>query len=428
MSESLSNVVYLFLAVVGLVMAAWKSLALFRDATPTLALIVSMQTCGAVDYAMASPAGYRAIGEMTHQPSFATLPVYVGILICFAHAHILTLLWDPQARKATSSLRRVIAWTLTYAFGASLMTTFFLFADPSGAVDPLRFNTTYADNPMIFLFLLVFLVMLTSGTLNTWRQCRRMELTDPQIQHSVRAFSLAMLAIFGYVVCSAPAIALAALGNHSLDTLGVFGSTCGAIGTVAIFYGLAGAATSAWWRERRDYKFLQPLWDLVVSTVDQNLAFSVRAAQSRHLTVNVTFQLHRRVIEILDGIRVLRPWMSPTPMSAVHLLHDQHIAQGSTWAPLAQQDLDAAVTAASLHDAVRRLQSARQKQGHLGRTSRSQLHAEPVVRLPGDDTPAANERDRLLRVSKALSHPLVSAALREANGAGLPQAGAGANG
>ncbi|MFJ5779955.1 MAB_1171c family putative transporter [Streptomyces sp. NPDC093094] len=415
MSESLSNVVYLCIAATAFVMALWKALALLRDATPTLALTVSMQLGGALIYVIASPVGYRTLGEITGRPSFATLPVYVGILVCFAMGHLITLLWDPLLRQKPSGLRHsVIRWSGWYAGGAGLMIVFFALADLSGPADPLRFNTAFADDPMVLLFLAVFLATLTSGTLNTWRQCRTMRLDDPQIQHALRAFAFAMLCVFGYVVCSAPAIALAAVGNHSLDTVGVLGSTCGCIGTVILYYGLSGAAFDAWRRERRDYKALQPLWDLAVARVDQDLALSGGSVHDGRPTMNVSFRLHRRVIEILDGMRALRPWVSAAPMEAVRHLHEH--PSRPDWAPLKEQDVPAAATAAALCDAVRRLHAERQEQG--GRYTRPGPSGEPPVPLPGDDTPAAQERDRLLRVSGALSHPLVAEALKRTQNTG----------
>ncbi|MFH9677567.1 MAB_1171c family putative transporter [Streptomyces sp. NPDC017405] len=416
MSEGLSNIVYLLISVIAFVMAGWKALALFRDATPTLALIVSMQLCGSVVYAIASPVGYRTLGEATGRPSFATLPVYVGILTCFALVHILTLLWDPRLRAVRSALRRTVtAWCAAYASGATLMILFFSFADLCGPADPLRFNTAFARDPMVLLFLVIFLATLTSGTLNTWRQCRHMRLSDPRLQRCVRAFATAMLWVFGYVLCSAPAAALAALGNHSLDTVGVLGSTCGVIGTITLYYGLASAAVGAWWTERRDFKALEPLWELVVARVDQDLAFSAKAAHNRGpAAVNVTFRLHRRVIEILDGMRALRPWVSSAPLEAVRLLHDRHVERGGPWKSLSEQDVEAAATAAALRDAVGRLHAAKRSRPH---TDRPQPPDGPAVLLPGENTPAADERGRLLLLSDALSHPLVSEALREVAGA-----------
>ncbi len=378
-----------------------------------------MQLCGSVVYAIASPIGYRSLGEVTDQPSFATLPVYIGILVCFSMGHILTLLWDPGLRGKQFALRRAVTvWCAAYATGAMLMILFFSLADLSGPADPLRFNTAFARDPMVLMFLVVFLATLTSGTLNTSRQCRQMRLEDPQLQRSVRAFGIAMWWVFGYVVCSAPAITFAALGNHSIDTVGVFGSTCGVIGTITLYYGLAGAAVGAWWGERRDFEALQPLWELVVVSVDQNLAFSAQASRNRGLGVNVTFRLHRRVIEILDGIRALRPWLSPAPLEAVYRLHDRHVRSGGPWRSMPEPYLKAAATAAALRDAVEKLHVARrqQRQPH---PVRPQLPDGPAVLLPGENTPAADERSRLLILSKMLSHPLVCDALSQPAGASM---------
>ncbi|KNE80742.1 hypothetical protein ADZ36_20390 [Streptomyces fradiae] len=387
-----------------------------------------MFLCATAVYAMAAPVGYRILGEVTEHPSFATLPVYIGILTCFSLVHIITLLWDPQLRQTPPRRRRIVAaWSTGYGSAAVLMIVFFLLAELHGPADPLRFNTAFADDPMVLLFLAVFLSTLTSGTLNTFRQCRRVKLEDPQLNHSLRAFALAMLGVFGYVVCNAPAIVLAALGNHTLDTVGVYGSTFGVIGTVIMCYGLSGSAVVAWVRERHDFRALQPLWDLVVAGVDQDLAYSKRAARSRRPIVNVTFHWHRRVIEISDGIRALRPWVSSAPVEAVYRLNDQRAAAGvGPWAPLATPRLEAAATAAALRDAARGLQKARRARGAHSSWGQLEPADAPVVPLPDEDTPAGQERHRLLRVAKALSHPIVVAALQECEGA--PAGGAASAG
>ncbi|MER5615457.1 MAB_1171c family putative transporter [Streptomyces sp. NPDC002215] len=415
MSEHLSNVVYLFIAAATLTIACWKALALRRDPTPTLALTTSMFLCASMVYAMASPEGYRNVGEMTGQPSFATLPVYLGILICFSLVHIITLLWDPRLRQRASSLRRTVsAWSAVYIAAAALMVLFFTLADLAGPADPLRFNTAFSEDPMVLLFLTVFLATLSSGTLNTFRQCRQLRLDDPQLQHSLRAFGIAMLGVFGYVVCGAPAIVLSAFGNHTLDTVGVFGSTCGVVGTIIMCYGLSGGAIGAWLRERRDFKALQPLWELVVAGVDQNLAFSADSSRNHRLAANVTFNLHRRVIEILDGIRALRPWVSPGSAEAVYRLHQERLAaQPGAAVPMAEQELQAAATAAALRQAANRLQRFKHERGLGDHQGPLQPPDGPLTPLPGENTPAADERDRLLSAAKALAHPLVAAALRE---------------
>ncbi|MFE1173939.1 MAB_1171c family putative transporter [Streptomyces sp. NPDC058773] len=414
MSESASNVVYLAIAVIDFVIAGWKCLALLRDRTPTLSLITVNFVSSGLVFAMAAPAGYRMLGELTGVPSFATLPVYIGILTCFSLLHLLTLLWDPQLRQRPAVLRRrVTVWSAVYLAAPAVMVVAFCSADLSGPIDPLRFNTDFAGEGPVQVFLAVFLATLACGTLSTYRQCRKLKPADPRFRHALRSFGTAMLFVFGYVVCSAPAIVLAAFGNHALDTVGVLGSTFGSIGALITSYGLSGAAVGAWLRERRDIKALQPLWDLVVEGVDEDLAFSVDSARSHRLAWNVGFNLHRRVIEILDGMRALRPWVSPLPAAAVRAAYEQQASHGTADARRPpEQEVQAVATAAALRDAVQRLQAARREATAPGHSGRPQPPEGPQVALPGEDTPAAGERQRLLRVAQALTDPLVATALQ----------------
>ncbi|MGW2652064.1 MAB_1171c family putative transporter [Streptomyces sp. NPDC001478] len=411
MSENASNVVYLCITAITFLIGCWKALALLRDSTPTLALTTAMFLCASVVYLLASPAGYTALGNAVGWPSFATLPVYIGIMSCFAFLHLITFLWSPELRQTPAVLHRAVArWSVAYAISAALMIVFFTAADLSAPADPLRFNTEFADEPQVLLFLGVFLATLSSGTLNTYRRCRRMQLDDPRLQHSLRVFGIAMLGIFGYVVCSAPAIVFAAAGYHGLDAVGVFGSTFGAVGTVIMCYGLSGSALGAWLRERRDTRALQPLWDLVVADVDSDLAFSMSSARNHPLAWNTGFNLHRTVIEILDGIRSVRPWVSKEAAEAVYNLYAlQATSRGPSASTL---DIEAAATAAALRDAVDQLQAAWHKWSIEARAGRPKPPEGTVNDLPGDGTRASDERKRLLRVAQALNDPLVTRAVQ----------------
>ncbi|MFF8387343.1 MAB_1171c family putative transporter [Streptomyces kanasensis] len=413
MSESLSNVVYLSIFVIASAVTVFKFLALRRDPTPTLALTAVMFLTASPVYVLASPAGYRAVGETLDQPSFATLPVSLGILACFAYTHIITFLMDQKLREDPGALRRVVAkWTAAYVTAALLMVALFSSADLSDPADPLKFNTHYADDPLVLAFLAVFLATFGCGTLNTFWRCRRLTPEDPRLQHSLKVFGVAMWFVFGYIVLNVPAIALAAFGNHSLDTVALWGNVTGVTGFLSMCYGLSGSAVGHWLRERRDITALRPLWDLVVGGIDEELAFSVRSARSTLLTSNVTFNLHRRVIEILDGMRALRAWVAPGAAEAVYAVHARRQSEDPDQPPsLSEADLAAAATATALRDAVDRLHAARRQRALEGRPG----HPHPPAaagRLPGEDTPAGAERDRLLRVAGALREPLVQAALQ----------------
>ncbi|WP_019061503.1 DUF6545 domain-containing protein [Streptomyces prunicolor] len=417
MSETVATPIYLFMAAFYVTIGCWKGFAFLREPTLTLALIAGSFFVGGLNYIEASPAGYRRMGEAFDQPWIATLPIYLCILTCFAIDHILTLIWVPTHPEEPRRTRRTIAaWTVGYTVAAVIMTVMFLGAHLTGPAEPLKFNTAQADEPRVLVFLGVFLSALACATVGTWRRSRRAKLEDEQMQHAMRWFGTSMAVTAGYVVCSAPAVVAAAAGHHQLDGVGVLGSVFGVVGCLLTGYGMSGAAATAWLRERRDIAVLQPLWDLVVASVDKNLSFGSSGARPNR-TVNVRWTLHRRIIEILDGIRALQKWVSDEPAQVVKALHDKCLEDESTRTKFAipkgglpQHDLEALATAAVLQHAVVRLQEAR---------TRSVADAEPAppvsrgpaAAMPGNKTAAALERARLVRVARSLSHPLVDASL-----------------
>ncbi|WP_101385707.1 MAB_1171c family putative transporter [Streptomyces sp. TLI_146] len=401
----MSTVVYLFIAVLVLALGLWKITALLRDPTPALALIASNFLVASAVYVMAAPLVYRKVGEAFDRPSFATLPVYVGILACFAHLHLLTLVWDPDLRQPPVRLHRTFAaWTLTYLLTSAAMTVLFCSADLSGPGDgdPLTFNTDHAGDPLVLLFLALFLATLATGSLSTYRRCRNLQPDDPRIEHALAWFARGSLLVVGYVLCNAPAIAVAATGSHALDRIGVLGSTAGASGALVASYGLSGAAVSAWRRERRDIKKLRPLWNLVVRDVNASLALSAHSARSHRRLLNRQYLLTRRIIEIHDGMQALGPWISPLTADALDRLQAARLEQ------LSESELTAVATAAALRDATDLLRSARAKQA-----TDAPVPPPGAAPLPGRRTRAVDERQRLLLVSGALDHPLTKDVLAE---------------
>ena len=428
MSETAANPTYLAMAGLFLVLALWKGLALRREPTLPLALICTGMTLGGLNFVFASPVGYRFIGSVSGQPWLATLPIYVIILLCYAATQLLTLVWTPTQPDEPRHARRLItAWLTAYGISILIMAVAFLSADLEGPADPLRFNTQQADEPLVLVFLGVFLTMLSCGTLDTWRRSRRTRLDDPRLNHALRWFGGSMLVTFGYVVCSAPAIAAAAAGSDQLEGVGVLGAVFGILGCLGTCYGMSGAAVGSWLSERHDILVLQPLWDLVVAkelSLDSKRARPDRTesrpaagpAQSKpNRLINVRRTLHRRVIEILDGIRRLerRAAVRDLPAQAVLKLHDQALQSDALRSKfglgkkgLSPLELEAAATAAVLRDAVERLKAAGAD------TSATPLATGTAAFAPGKQTPAADERLRLVHVAKALRHPLVDSAVQ----------------
>ncbi|MFB7509330.1 DUF6545 domain-containing protein [Streptomyces broussonetiae] len=431
MSENGATTVYLVIASLHLTIAAWKASALLRTPSFALGLQVATHGLGGIVYVVASPLGYRSLGSASGQPWLPTLPIYLGILLCFGTQHLLTIVWTPSGSDRPWRVRRQIkAWAVAYGMSFAVMVVTFLTTDLGGSADPLKFNTAQVSHPQVQVFLSVFLTMLSCGTVHTWRRTRRARADDKAIMHSVRWYGRSMLVTSGYVMCSAPAAAAAALGHHQLDDVGVLGSAFGVVGSIMTCYGVSGAALSKWLGERRDIAVLQPLWDLVVAGVDQELSLgsghsrpdhrdqpaSAGPQQSRPNRVfNVRWTLHRRVIEILDGIRQLerRAWISDLPAKAITDLHGEAMKTdalrsrlGLGKKGLAPHELEAAATAAVLRDAVERLQAA----GADGTAPAAS--AGPTLFAPGKNTPAAQERTRLVRVARALRSALVDSSLQ----------------
>ncbi|MEV0173229.1 MAB_1171c family putative transporter [Streptomyces sp. NPDC050803] len=396
-------------------LAAWKGIAFRREPTPTLALMTANLTVAGATYVLASPLGYTTTGSAFGQSWFATLPIYVAILLCFGLSQLQTIIWTSTRKDRPHGARaELVGWSTAYALAIVVMTVAFLNADLNGPADPMKFNTEQSDEPFVWVFLAVFLTMLTCGTLHTWYRSRRARPSDEGIAHALLWFGRSMAIVSGYVACSAPAIIAAALGYHQLDGVGVLGSGFGVVGCMGICYAMSGAAISVWLRERRDILALEPLWDLVVASVNERVAFSGSARPNRIL--NVRFSLHRRIIEILDGIRELRPWLTDEAAKALEALHGEAVEDesvrkrlGLSATGLPAPELEAAVTAAGLQHAVGRLQVARLKSGDAVQPAPPPHGA--VYTLPGQGTAADEERPRLIRVAGALSTPLVQASM-----------------
>jgi hypothetical protein len=407
-SEKATTFVYLLVALINLLIACWKGLALLRERTVTLALITLSFFVSVLVYVAASPAGYRGLGEATGRPSAATLPVYTGIVVCYAITHVLTTLWTPAASPGERGRvhRRAAAWAGVYGLVITAMTAAFVTADLSGRpADPMRFNTDFAEGqPLIQVFLALFLAALSCATLSTGRLARRTRPREPHLRHAVRCFSVSMVICFGYVLCNAPAVVLASFGHHAFDGIGTLGSLFGIVAAFITSYGMCGAAISAWLRERRDIKTLQPLWHLCVIEVDDRLALHPQGGE-RPLT-NVRFTLHRRVIEILDGMRMLAAWSTAAAADAIRA----EVEAGAPELPTAERE--SMMTAAVLRDAAARLSEARRRAALTGQP-RPAPPDSPAALLPGQGTAASQERRRLLLVATHLRHPLVEAALEK---------------
>ncbi|MEI5103514.1 MAB_1171c family putative transporter [Streptomyces sp. PmtG] len=389
--------VSLAVAVGGLALASVKVHAARRDPGPVLTLTASSLFHAAAIFLLATPGGYRAVGDVAGVPHLAALLVHCLGLLCAGHAHVLVHLWHPVDRTRAAPRRTVIAWSLLYIGAAAAMTALFIQADPRAPARPLLLAADHAREPGVIAFHLVYFTALLAVVTATVLKCRallaaRAPVLPPELRRCVRGFAAAAALNLVHAVCILTAMAGAARG-HRLDVLAEAAWLTTAVSGVVANYSLVRLPLRARRRERRDYQTLRPLWDTVVRAEPQ----LVLAPGVLWGGWDTRIALSRRLVEIRDGARSLSPWMTRAPADAVaRLVRDSGGAD-------ADRDVDvvAAQAAATL------LYAAEQRgAGHPP--------APPALRLPalpGEDVPAAGERAHLVLVARHLHHPVVLEAL-----------------
>ncbi|MDI5966249.1 hypothetical protein POF50_020020 [Streptomyces sp. SL13] len=392
MSERASDIVYLVVVLIGCASAAVKASALRRGFSGSLVVIISCHVAGIGAFVSATPAVYRVIDALAGRTGLASLVAYSFIILFSAHAHLLAIIWAAEVRGGGTPRRRVTALAVCYAVILAAMTATFLRAGLTGPDHPLTFNVTFAGRPEVVVFLLVFLAGLSYSMLSAAWECRRGSRTDnPRLRGGLRTISLASLFIFGYVVFAGPSLAAAAWGWHGLDRLTDLGALSGTVGAFILNWGFSGHAVQVWWRDRSDYRRLRVLWETAVEGAGRTVALAPpsRLVERWSLLSAGAWLLIRRLADICDAERALSPWMDPALAYAVEA------AAGPGGRP---EEVRALASAAMLLDAVRR---------------RGDGEPPAFRSLPRpDDVEPAGERTHLVRVARALDHPVVLAVLR----------------
>jgi hypothetical protein len=290
---------------------------------------------------------------------------------------------------------------------------------PTHAARPLSFATSYAYVPAALACELVYLTALVAGIVATVRQCRGPDgviaLPErPELARSLRLFAAAVALDLAYVACTATAALAAARGEHRLDFLAALGSLASGTSALVASYGLAKPALAARAAERRDHEILLRLWATVIGAPGSPAPRPARWWNSRYALTDL-------IVDILDGLRALHPWMSPAPARAVDdLTPDTRAAK-----PGPAREADAPYQPDTAVDLLAVKAAATLRHAHA-----SCAAAQPVATPSGgaawpfasaaSGIPATGERAHLVQVARHLNHPLVAAALhRTTTGATL---------
>ncbi|MFB6806206.1 MAB_1171c family putative transporter [Streptomyces sp. NPDC056387] len=277
---------------------SWRDSA-YRALVATLLLQCLTFTMGAV--AMGG-------GSLLGVGNLAILVMHVSAVAFCVSAQIILLRWATDTEEV---VRRVRSWVVTgVALGVLLIALFFI-ADGPGR--PASDFNTGSGRPLVLTYLLVFIVSQAVPCVTIFRQCGPYaRMTDKaSLRQALRLLSVSAVILFLYCACRTVNILTAAWGID-IGVWQVAASVFSAAGIVVLSLSLTISSWEAsaaklleWVRSYRSYRALYPLWrDLYEASPDIVLEPSGSAAVS-----DLNYRLHRRVIEIRDGWRDLRPYI-----------------------------------------------------------------------------------------------------------------------
>ncbi|MER5810084.1 MAB_1171c family putative transporter [Streptomyces sp. NPDC002033] len=280
---------------------SWRDSA-YRTLVITLLLQCLTFTMGAV--AMSGDT-FLGVGNL------AILVMHVAAVAFCVSAQIILLRWATATEK---TVRQARYWLITGIVVCALLIALFLVADGPGR--PATDFNTGSGQPLVLLYLLVFIVSQAVPCVTIFRQCGPYaRMTDKaSLRQALRMLSVAAVVLFLYCTCRTVNILTAAAGID-IGAWTVAASVFSAAGivtlslslTISAWEGPVGRLTD-WARSYRSYRALYPLWrDLYESSPDIVLEPPGSASVS-----DLNYRLHRRVIEIRDGWRDLRPYIDRT--------------------------------------------------------------------------------------------------------------------
>ncbi|MER5642255.1 MAB_1171c family putative transporter [Kitasatospora sp. NPDC002227] len=283
---------------------SWRDGA-YRALLVTLLLQCLTFTMGAV--AMGGGA-FLGVGNL------AILLMHVAAVAFCVSAQVILLRWALAPEEAA---RRGRSWLIAgVAVNVLLVALFFLVDGPGRAATD--FNTG-SGQPLVLLYLLVFIVSQAVPCVTIFRQCGAyLRMADKEsLRQALRMLSVTAAILFLY--CSARTVnILTAAAGLDIGLWQLASNVFSAVGIVTLSlsltissWGPPATRLLEWARNYRAYRALYPLWrDLYEASPDIALEPPGAAVS------DLDYRLHRRVVEIRDGWRELRPYIERVPVQA----------------------------------------------------------------------------------------------------------------
>ncbi|UVS79759.1 MAB_1171c family putative transporter [Actinokineospora sp. UTMC 2448] len=358
---------------------AWVSLlfkVLGRGRGPAAAAVSLFYLFMGLTFTISDPRVWALVSRVSGVPNLALL-LSQGAVIGVAASQLAALTyWERSAEEARPRVRGQ-----TYAFIGlfAVMAGLFAAADLS-TEDTTTAVIRYAGNWRYALYLLLYVTAFAVAQYLLVVRCLRYAraVEGRWLSRGLRLAAVGAVGGLVYVVARYADVLAGPLGLDPADweVVARLGAGGGGILTLIGFsvpgWGPQVRALRHWLRDYRAYRDLYPLWS-ALRAANPDLALDPEAG--RTAVRDLDFRLHRRVVEILDGRRWLRPYQDP----------DAVVAPPG----LSGDDLRAHVEAAAIAAALSRA---------------SVGAAESAATNPVPATPPADaETDWLVRVSRAFS-------------------------
>ncbi|MFD7764105.1 MAB_1171c family putative transporter [Streptomyces microflavus] len=337
-----------------LVIASTGFLFLLRDLRkgrrdPALVALAFTYLCSAISYAVSITWVWVKIDQTTGITNASVPLAQCFVILVFALQAIVLAHWSrplPEARRRARGLLIAAAVVIV------AMITLFTLLTPA-TTRPVDFSTYYAHDPYYQAYVLLYFGTYTVAEVYLARSCWKYArtATRPAIKHGLRLVSIGALITLGYSGIRISAIIGAEVG-FSVAHLNEFAWACGDIGATMTQIGyflpviaMRSHAARDWAAGHYRYARLHPLWQ-ALSANDPSIVMDQPPLQRRELLARrpINFHLLRHHVEIRDGLRNLRPYLSPAALSEAESRRRREGLKGL--------DFQAAVTADQIRHAL----------------------------------------------------------------------------
>ncbi|QES47239.1 hypothetical protein DEJ50_04735 [Streptomyces venezuelae] len=246
--------------------------------------------------------------------NLAILLMHLAAVAFCISAQIILLHWAAEGEEA---VRQTRFWVITGILLTVLLTVLFFLAD---GPDRAALDFDGSGDPLLLVYLLAFIASQAVPCITIFRQCgpyARMS-DNASVRQALHVLSVAAGILLLYSLVRTINVLTIAAGFETGPWKEAAASVLNALGIVAVSvsltmssWGTSAARLLEWARTYRSYRALYPLWrDLYEASPD--IALEPPGASVSASVSDLDYRLHRRVVEIRDGWRDLRPYIERT--------------------------------------------------------------------------------------------------------------------